>query len=475
MGKFMMPIRLLVFAFGSIFILRENLFAATTRVASVSALQTAINNAAPGDTIILVDGVYTTHQDIVVKKKGTESDPIVIRSENVGGTEITGIGGFSLESPSAYIVIGGFRFTHSAASARMTSGTSYCRWTRNIFETPGKGDYLNISGSDHQIDYNTFQNKNSLGKFLAIRGFENQIAQRLWIHHNYFLNFANQGGANGAEALQFGLSGFSLSSSNSIVEQNLFEQCHGENELISVKASEVILRYNTIRDCPAQFTLRHGNRSMVYGNHFINTPGLRIFGDDHIVHSNYFVGCKPAINIGNGGAEVADGAPLVSHDRPDRVLIAFNTLVNNTQNIIQTPRKNGLGSTFITIAYNIIQGGGPAIAIEGPFVNGVWSGNIVDGTADAGIIPATGFKKIDPRMEKDSLDTFHLTPTSPAVDLFDKPYPSICCDMDGQPRVPPLDAGADEISDALVTSRVLAKSDVGHAAIPTGTNPNGEN
>ena len=92
MGKFMMPIRLLVFAFGSIFIIRENLSAATTRVASVSALQTAINNAAPGDTIILVDGVYTTRQNIVVNKKGTESDPIVIRSENIGGTEITSTG-----------------------------------------------------------------------------------------------------------------------------------------------------------------------------------------------------------------------------------------------------------------------------------------------------------------------------------------------------------------------------------------------
>lgn len=448
--------------------LSNKLSATVISVSSISLLRAAINKSLPGDTIVLANGLYTTSQEILVNRKGTEANPIVIRSENVGGAEITGIGGFSLEGPSAYIVIAGFRFTHAAASAKTATGTSFCRWTRNIFETPGKGDCLNISGSDHQIDYNTFQNKDSMGKFLAIRGFENQIAQRLWIHHNYFLNFANQGGANGAEALQFGLSGFSLSSSNSIVEHNLFEQCHGENELISVKASEVTLRYNTIRDCRAQFTLRHGNRCMVYGNHFINTPGIRIFADDHVVHSNYFVSCKPAINIGNGGAEVADGAPLVSHDRPDRVLIAFNTLINNTQNIIQTPRKNGLGSTFITIAYNIIQGGGPAVEIEGPFANYSWSGNIVYGAADAGIIPETGFKKIDPRVEKDSLGTFHLSTTSPAVNAITKSYPSICCDMDGQPRVPPLDSGADEISDGQVISRVLFKSDVGQAAIPPG-------
>ena len=123
----------------------------------------------------------------------------------------------------------------------------------------------------------------------------------------------------------------------------LFEDCDGENELISVKASRVTVRYNTIRNCPAQFTLRHGNFNQVYGNYFINTPGLRIFGDDHLIHSNHFENCSIGINIGNGGAEVADGAPLTSHDRPDRVLIAFNTLVNNKTNIIQTARTKRFG------------------------------------------------------------------------------------------------------------------------------------
>ena len=98
-------------------------------------------------------------------------------------------------------------------------------------------------------------------------------------------------------------------------------------------------------------------------------PGLRIFGDDHLIHSNYFENCSIAINIGNGGAEVADGAPLTSHDRPDSVLIAFNTLVNNKTNIAQTARKDGLGSTFITIANNIIQGGDAAATIVGPSAN----------------------------------------------------------------------------------------------------------
>src|SRR4029453_8726572 len=174
------------------------------------------------------------------------------------------------------------------------------------------------------------------------------------IHHNYFKTQKNQGNRNGAEALQFGLSGFSLSSSNSIVEYNLFEDCDGENELISIKASRVTVRYNTIRNCPAQFTLRHGNFNQVYGNYFINTPGLRIFGDDHLIHSNHFENCSIGINIGNGGAEVADGAPLTSHDRPDNCVITFNTLVNNTRNYFMQGRSNGLGATNTVFANNIL-------------------------------------------------------------------------------------------------------------------------
>lgn len=383
-------------------------------VASLADLQLAINNAKPGDVIQLKNGVYTTTADIIIDKAGTKQRPITIAAEKTGAVEITGSGGFNLQSPAAYVIITGFHFTHSASKARSGSGTSFCEWTRNIFETPGAGDYLTIAGNDHQVDYNTFQNKDSLGKFIAIRGAGKQIAERLWIHHNYFKTQKNMGGKNGAEAFQFGLSGFSLSSSNSIVEYNLFEDCDGENELISVKASRVTLRYNTIRNCPAQFTLRHGNFCQVYGNYFTNTPGLRIFGDDHIIYSNYFDNCSIGINIGNGGAEVADGAPLTEHDRPDRVLIVFNTLVNNKANIIQTKRNNGLGSTNITIADNIVQGGGPAASIVGPAINHKWERNIIFNTAGPGDMPAGSYRNIDPRSVRDA-DTEYRLPDGSVI------------------------------------------------------------
>ncbi len=154
--------------------------------------------------------------------------------------------------------------------------------------------------------------------------------------------------------------------------------------MISIKASAVTVRYNTIRNCPAQFTLRHGNRCLVYGNYFINTPGIRIFGDDHAIFSNHFENCNPAINIGNGDGEVANGDALTVHDRPDRTLIAFNTLVNNPANITQSGRTNGLGATNTTVANNIVQGGGAAASIAGPYTGAVWLGNIIYQTNGAG-------------------------------------------------------------------------------------------
>ncbi|QEC43938.1 DUF7594 domain-containing protein [Pseudobacter ginsenosidimutans] len=443
--------------------------AATITVSSLSALQTAINNASPGDVIILSNGVYTTTADITISKQGTASQPITIQAQSILGAEIKGSFGFAVNSPAQYVIIKGFKFTHAASQATMASGTSFIRWTQNLFQNTGDGDYLLLNGNDHQVDYNTFQNKTGLGKFIIVRGTGSQIAQRLWVHHNYFSNQPQQSG-NGNETIQFGLSGYSMSSTNSIFEYNLFENCAGENELLSVKASRLVIRFNTVRDCPAQLTLRHGNFCEVYGNYFINTPGLRIFGDDHKIYSNHYESCSVAINIGNGDGEVADGDALTVHDRPDRCFIVYNTLVNNTANYRMDGRTNGLGATNTTFANNIIQGGGAAATIGGPNTGAVWSNNIIYQTSGAGAMPSGSYTTVNPLLARDATGTFHLQSGSPAINAGTGSYSWANKDMDGQSRTGSFDIGADEVSAATVTAQILSPSMVGPNA---GTPPVG--
>ena len=291
--------------------------AATYEVASVADLQAAIGVAAPGDTIVVKNGVYTTSAAISVNRVGTAAAPIVIRAETVGGVEFQGTHGISLSSPAAYVVVEGFVFSHASGRISMPTGTHHSRYTRNVFQCVGDGPYLSVSGNDHEVDHNEFRNKSTVGNMISVSGAGSQVAQRLWVHHNYFHDFTSPG-ENGAETIRFGLSGLSLSTGDGLVEYNLFVRCNGENELISNKSSGNVYRYNTLIDSPgAQLTLRHGNDCLAYGNYFRNTAGLRIFGDRHRVFSNYFEGNSIGIDMGNGDGEVADGAELTSHDRPD--------------------------------------------------------------------------------------------------------------------------------------------------------------
>lgn len=423
----------------------------TFRVSSIPELQSRIDAAIPGDRIIVAKGIYQAAGTIKVSQKGTAARPIVISAETIGGVEISGAGGFVIESTAAYVVIKGFKFTHAIGTVQVRAGAHHCRLTRNVYELKGEGRYLIVSGDDCEIDHNTFQNKSTAGPMFSIFGpGDSGMAQRTWVHHNLFQNFTNIG-RNGGETLQIGLSGRSLTDAHSLVEENLFVKCDGENETISNKSGANIYRYNTFRDSVGELTLRHGNNCEVYGNFFFNTHGLRFFGDDHKIYSNYFEACNPAIQIGNGDTVIPPGQ-LTGHDRPDRVRVSFNTLVNNKQNVVMPGRTNGLGAIDLVFANNIIQGeSGKILNLGGggPLANPRFEGNIVWGAASDGDLPQGGFRRINPQLVRasgGSSSVFKLSPASPAINSAAGSYPEVTVDMDGRPRSGIKDVGADEFS-----------------------------
>ena len=374
--------------------------AGANQVGSLADLQARIDAAKPGDTITVKDGVYTATGPITVKAKGALGKPIRITAATVGGVTIAGSDGFDVVSPAAHIVIEGFVFTHASGKTQIRPGATHVRFTRNVFECKGDGPYLTVAGHDAEIDRNELRNKRTLGNMIDVRGEGSQVAQRVRIHRNYFHDFTSPGpGTNGAETIRFGLSGLSMSKGFGVIEHNLFVRCVGENEMLSIKSGANVIQDNTLLESPgAQLTLRHGNENIVRRNYLRGTDGIRIFGDRNRVTDNYLEENTGAIQIGNGGAEVADGAPLTSHDRPDDTYITSNVLVNNRRNIFMTARDKGLGATRATIAHNVIQGGGPAAHIEGPFLEPIWRDNTVWDTPP-GLMPEEGFAKKKPAIK----------------------------------------------------------------------------
>lgn len=435
--------------------------AATTQVDSLSSLRQKLAAASPGDVIVLKKGAYTSTEPLVVTCAGTAEAPITIRAESVGNVEITGTHGFEITKPAAYVVVEGFEFTHAAETCRILAGSNHVRFTRNVFHCSGKGAEIDVAGDDAEVDHNEFRDKKTVGNMISVTGVGSQVARRTWIHHNYFHDYANAH-ANGAETLRFGRSFYSMSRADGMVEYNLFVRCVGENELITSKACAITYRYNTFLDSPgAQLTLRHGNDCVVYGNILRNTDGLRIFGDRHRIYSNYFEGNTLGITIGNGDGEVADGAKLTCHDRPDDTVIAFNTFVNNRTHYVMIARKDGLGATRTTFANNVIIGGDVAAKIDGPYPGAIWSGTLVWRVGGVGNLPSGSYTNVDPKLAPDERGIFHLQLGSPAIDTATGTFDFVTVDQDGQPRGATKAKGADELSSASIIARLLTPRDVG--------------
>jgi hypothetical protein len=451
--------------------------AATYVVNSISTLQSRINSAVAGDTIIMQNGTYTTSAAITVNRAGSSSNWITITTESIGGVTINGTHGFVFSSPAAYVEVEGFRFLHANAM-NIPSSTHHIRISRCYFKlniaSGADVSYINISGDDVEIERNEFADKSTLGEMLDIAGSGSQVARRLWVHHNYFHDFTSPGG-NGAETIRWGLSGLSLSTGDGLCEYNLFVRCNGENEMISNKSSGNIYRFNTVLDSPGgEISQRHGDNCQYYGNYMKNTAGMRIYGDSHLIHSNYLEGNSIGINMGNGDGDVHNGDPLTSHDRPDNNVVVFNTLINNTTQYQMGGRTGGLGATNTTFANNIIQGGTTAVSISSsaPYTNPTWSGNIIWNVTNVGNIPSGGYSSVNPLLATDASGVYHIQSGSPAIGTATGTYTGVTLDMDGQARPSSgKDKGADEFSTATVTAKLLTTADVGpnSGLTPSGT------
>jgi hypothetical protein len=429
----------------------------TVDVADSGALATAIGGAQAGDCIVLLDGTYTFPN---ITAKGTAEAPIVIRAANrlqatvmTGNVQMTG---------AAYVVVEGINF-RSAGFVKMQD-TDHGRISRFriLRQEGGEVDWVQVTGTSKycRIDHNDIGPLTQVANMIQLGGVggpDGQIVQYTRIDHNYFHD-VTFGGGNGWELIRAGLSGWSFSKAFTVIERNLFVNGDSDPETISIKSSDNTIRYNTMRSTAGQFTLRHGNRTSVYGNYILGdgqsgSSGLRVYGGDHKIYNNYIAAVSgAAITIDSGSSDDNNGA-LTDHKVTYNVQVLFNTIVSGRGIAIGSGKP--LAPRNITVAYNLLQGGGPLItAVGGAQVRSV--GNVVNG--DSGF--NMGVQAMDPRLMRVG-DIFRITAGSPVIDRGDTAmFPFLTEDIDGRPRMK-ADVGAQELSDAPAKYGLLTEKDVG--------------
>ncbi|MDP6041531.1 MAG: chondroitinase-B domain-containing protein [Candidatus Latescibacteria bacterium] len=477
----------------------------TIQASTLEELMVAVADAQAGDLIEVADGDYNNAEVILIEKKeGTAQAPIILRATNRGKARIIGQGGFQLIR-CAYVVIEGFSFFHKDVNlACRIHHSHHCRFTRNHIriqeQAPTEQNnrrihWAGISGDNshhNRIDHNLFEEKRNSGVMIFTGGSSletgHMSTQYDRIDHNHFRNFY-PAKVNGYETIRIGSSTYSHSSANTIVEHNLFEHCDGEAEIISVKTKENTIRHNTFQNCRGMLTLRNSHGCLIEGNYFLNdgsqkrSEGIRFYGSGHIITNNYFQNLGgSAILVKTGDIErrtdpkwkyqERDGNlnNWGSYQRPEDVLIAFNTIINCSVafRLGETgtrAKTYPLPARNITIANNLIISNREKINSDlGLWKNFTFEGNIFYSThsnSELGwVLPSDGYRLVDPRLVKRN-ELLQLTPQSPVIDAAKGNYPKVNRDIHGHLRDGQKDIGAEELSSSPALHTPLTPSDVG--------------
>lgn len=461
-------------------------------VSSAAQITSALGSISPGDTITMTNGTWT-NQAIVFKANGTAALPILLRAATNQSVLLTGTS--TLRVAGKYLVVDGLRFENGYSSSgaviefQGTDGaaSSYCRLTRTSIKNYNPAsiatDYkwVSLYGQYNRVDHCAFEGKKHMGTTLVVWLTSANVPNYHRIDRNYFgprpiLVDLNGDPVNGGETIRIGTSDYSMNNSITTVEENLFDRCDGEIEVISNKSCENILRYNVFVSCQGMLTLRHGNRCSVYGNYFFcnnaaNSGGIRIIGEDHKVYNNYIENSagssmKTGITVVNG----VPNSPLNRYFQVKRAKIVHNTLIGNRYSLHIGAGKDSeltLPPLDCEIANNIVWSTKEQlITYTDTPLNMTYAGNIFYGSS-LGITKPAGITIVNPLLSVSADSLWRNGPASPAVNSAVGSYPFVQTDMDGQIRTAIFDAGADEYSTEPIVRRPVRKDEVGPSAVIT--------
>ncbi|MEX1382243.1 chondroitinase-B domain-containing protein, partial [Lutibacter sp.] len=350
---------LLVISLFLLFISCNEMSSNLISVKNSEELKTALKDAKPGDEIVLSNGVW---KDVEIEfiGKGTKENPITLRAETAGEVFIEGVS--NLKFAGEYLVVDGlfFRNGHTpngnVIAFRIDENqiANNCRVTNcvildfNQLERDTEDLWVQFYGRYNQLDHCYLAGKTNGGPTVRVdlKGNES-IRNYHKIVNNHFGPRPRKGGARG-ETIQLGSSFTSMSPSNTIIANNLFEECNGEVEIISSKTNFNEIKNNVFYKSEGSVVTRHGNYAMIDGNYFIgdgenkNYGGIRIVNTGHWIVNNYFYNIigenfRSPLAIMNGIPK----SPLNRYNQVTDVVVAYNTYVN-----CKSPWQFGVGTNI---------------------------------------------------------------------------------------------------------------------------------
>jgi len=309
------------------------------------AYQEAVKRAKAGDVIRLANGTWEDFE-IVFTGKGKKDKPIRLAAETKG--EVILSGQSNLRMAGEYLEVSGLVFkdgyTPTSEVIAFRNSKDFANNSRitevviDNYNNPERYEtdfWVMMYGKNNRFDHNHLVGKRNKGVTMAVR--MNDVASQENYHridHNYF-GPRQILGSNGGETLRIGTSHHSRKDSYTTVENNYFDRCDGELEIISSKSGQNKILNNTFFESRGTLTMRHGNDTLVEGNVFFgndvdHTGGIRVINARQTVRNNYMEGLKGS-RFG-GALVVMNGIPNGPINRYDPVIdsvINNNSLVNS--------------------------------------------------------------------------------------------------------------------------------------------------
>lgn len=320
--------------------------ASETVVRTQAEYRDAAESLRPGETIVLANGEWQDFE-VLFTGVGTADRPITLKAETKGKVLLTGQSNLRLAGEylqvSGLVFKGGYSPTNTVIAFRRTQGeyANNSRVTEVVvdhFNNPERFEedyWVLLYGKNNRFDHNHLEGKSNQGVTMAVRldSPESQENHHR-IDHNYFGPRPILG-SNGGETLRIGTSQYSLSNSFTTVENNYFDRCNGEVEIISSKSGGNSIRDNLFFASRGTLTLRHGNNNVVENNVFLgngadHTGGIRVINKGQVIRNNYMEGLT-GYRFG-GALVVMNGVPNSPINRYHQVqdaVIENNSIIDS--------------------------------------------------------------------------------------------------------------------------------------------------